>query len=241
MRVAIFTETFLPKLDGVVTITCLTLDHFRRAGIEALVISPGQHIADYNGYRVISLPGVPMPGYPEAKLGLPGPRTYQALKAFAPDVVHVINPWFAGIMGMQFARSLHKPLVLSFHTHLMRIVRFYGLGVIERPVWALHRFVYNRADLRLATSRAVIEDLEAHGFRKIHLWRRGVDSSLFSPHFRSEAMRARLTDGHPERVILLFVGRVAAEKQIDQLRPLLELLPGTHLAIVGDGPDRPRL
>lgn len=241
LKIALFTETFLPKLDGVVTITCLLLDHFRRVGVDALIVSPGQHPAEYNGFPVLSVPGVPMPMYPEAKLGIPGGAVFERLRAYDPDLFHIINPWCAGLQGMRFARRLNKPLVLSFHTHLMRMARFYNLGFIEGLLWPVHRYVYNQADLRLATSRNVVNELEANGFKETLLWRRGVDHRAFNPALRSEAMRARLTDGHPERTILLFVGRLAAEKQIEQLREVVAAVDGTHLAIVGDGPFRPKL
>lgn len=241
LKVAIFTETFLPKLDGVVTITCLLLDHLKRRGIDAVVFAPGQHPAEYNGFPVVSMPGVPSLIYPEVSLAIPGRRVYDLLAEADPDVIHIINPWVSGLQGMRIARRLNKPLVLSFHTHLMRIARFYGAGLVENGLWRLHRYFYNKADLRLATSRAVVDELHAHGFKKTLLWRRGVDTSVFSPEFYSAAMRERLTNGAPDKTLLLFVGRVAPEKQIDQLRYALQQVENTHLAIVGDGPARAKL
>lgn len=241
LKVAIFTETFLPKLDGVVTITCLLLDHLKRQGIDAIVFAPGQHPAEYNGFPVVSMPGVPSLIYPEVALTLPGKRAFNLLAEANPDVIHVINPWCSGLMAMRFARTLNKPLILSFHTHLMRIARFYHAGLVENGLWRLHRFFYNKADLRLATSVAVVDELHAHGFKPTHLWRRGVDTAAFSPDFYSAEMRQRLTDGAPDKTLLLFVGRVAPEKQIEQIRHALLEVENTHLAVVGDGPARARL
>jgi glycosyltransferase involved in cell wall biosynthesis len=241
LRVALFTETFLPKLDGVVTITCLLLNHFRQRGVEAMVFSPGEHPAEYNGYPIVSIPGVAFPMYPEATLSIPGGRTFERLKAFDPTIVHVINPWLSGLRGIAFAQKLDKPLVVSFHTHLMDIARFYHLGFIRPLAWQVHRHFYRKADYRLATSKRIQAELEAHGFGETGIWRRGVDSAIFSDKFRSEEMRSHLTGGQPDKTLLLFVGRVAAEKQIEQIRAVLENVPNTHLAIVGDGPNRPRL
>jgi glycosyltransferase involved in cell wall biosynthesis len=81
----------------------------------------------------------------------------------------------------------------------------------------------------------------AHGVRNVGLWRRGVDAEQFNPRYSHVEMRARLSDGHPDETILLYVGRLSQEKQIDKIREVLRRVPGTRLAIVGDGPSRPAL
>jgi glycosyltransferase involved in cell wall biosynthesis len=242
LKVALYTETFLPKLDGVVTVTCLLLDHFRERGVDAIVFSPGPHVDSYNGFRVVSItPSVPMPMYPEARLSIPLRRSYRILKDFDPDIVHVANPWFGGIAMLYYAKMLDKPLVMSFHTHLMAMAKFYKLGFLQRPLWGIHRFIYKKADFRVATSKRVVRELEEQRFGTTGLWRRGVDTDVFAPRLDGTAMRKRLTNGNPDRTLLLFVGRVAAEKQIEHIAHTLDNLPNTHLAIVGDGPFRPDL
>jgi glycosyltransferase involved in cell wall biosynthesis len=243
LRVALFTETFLPKVDGIVTIMKITLDHFRARGVEAMVFAAGDRVDAYAGYPVVSMRGVPAPMYPDLELALPGPGVYEQLRDFAPDVVHVLNPVMSGLVGLAYARRLGVPVMMSFHTHLMEMARFYNYGVFERLLWGLHRLAYNRADCVLATSERIVAELSANGIRNVGLWRRGVDITRFSPHYATTEMRARLTDGHPERTILLSAGRLAPEKQVEQIAPVLEQLRGTdvHLAIVGDGPQRPKL
>ncbi len=242
LRVAIFTETFLPKLDGVVTITCLTLDHLRSIGAEAIVFSPGKHVESYNGFPVVSItPGVPMPMYPEVTMSVPMRKSHQRFVEFNPNVVHLANPWCAGLMGIRFAKKMDIPIVMSFHTHLMEMAKFYKLGFLEKPLWALHRYFYKKADYRLATSKRIKDELEAHNFGPTGLWRRGVDSKVFAPGHDVTETRRQLTNGNPDKTLLLFVGRVAPEKQIEQIRAVLEALPNTHLAIVGDGPYREKL
>jgi glycosyltransferase involved in cell wall biosynthesis len=100
------------------------------------------------------------------------------------------------------------------------------------------RIRHNRATLNLCTSMAMMEQLEQHGIERIALWPGGVDTARFHPDRRSEAMRARLTGGHPENSLLIYVGRLSAEKDIERLKPILEALPDTRLALVGDGPHR---
>ncbi|MYE27914.1 MAG: glycosyltransferase, partial [Chloroflexi bacterium] len=79
------------------------------------------------------------------------------------------------------------------------------------------------------------------GIENVGWWRRGVDAQAFHPRFRSPAMRDEMTEGNPESTLLLYVGRLSDEKQIEHIRPTLEALPDTRLALVGDGPARAHL
>ncbi len=242
LRVALFSETFLPKLDGVVTVMCLLLDHFKSRGIEAMMFSGGKHVDSYNGFPIVSItPSVPMPMYPEIRMTIPMRKTFQALQEFDPDIIHIASPMHTGLAFMRFAKKLDKPMVMSFHTHIMSMAKFYKLGFLEGILWSLHRYVYNKALYRWATSKRVQEELLAHGFGPTGLWRRGVDPSIFSPGPVDMEVRARLSNGNPEKTLLLFVGRLAPEKQIEQIKHVLEAIPNTHLVIVGDGPFRDKL
>jgi glycosyltransferase involved in cell wall biosynthesis len=87
----------------------------------------------------------------------------------------------------------------------------------------------------------MVEELSGHGIEKVDLWQRGVDTEMFQPHLASRQMRSRLSHGNPDNPLLLYVGRVSAEKQIDQIKLVLEAIPEAHLAIVGDGPHREAL
>jgi phosphatidylinositol alpha 1,6-mannosyltransferase len=98
--------------------------------------------------------------------------------------------------------------------------------------------VHNRATLTLAPSTATREQLLAHGIERVHLWRRGVDTSLFSPSLRSQRLRARYAE--PGEKLVVYVGRLAPEKQVADLRVLHDM-PGVRLLIVGDGPERDAL
>lgn len=238
MKVALFTETFLPKIDGIVSVLKLTLEHFERRGVETIVVAHERGVREYAGARVIGVPGVRLPLYPELKVGPPNLNTYRQVKAFKPDVIHLIHPQTLGIGGIIMARLLQTPLLVSFHTDIVRIAHHYHLGFLEPVLWMWTRRTFNVADRVLAPSKRVQADLQAHGIHDVGLWRRGVDAEKFHPRYRNEAMRRELSDGHPEDTILLYVGRVSTEKQIEQIKPVLDAVPGTRLAIVGDGPHR---
>lgn len=242
MRVAVFTETFLPKLDGIVRVVCLLLDHLAERGIETVVVAPRLgEIDDYNGTRVISVSGLPLPLYPELRVGPPTLSTYREVKDFKPDIAHIIHPVVIGVPGMIMAKRLNIPTLASFHLDLARMADHHGLPFLRPVVDSLTRTVFNWADYTLAPSKAVQNEMLGLGIKDVGLWKRGVDAERFNPHYRDEAMRYRLSDGHPDDTLLLYVGRLSNEKKVDQLRAVLEQVPGTRLAIVGDGPARAEL
>lgn len=236
MRVALFTETFLPKIDGIVTVVCLLLDHLEARGIETVIIAPKMGVDHYRSTRVIGVPGLTLPLYPELKFGPPRLSTYQQLKAFQPDVAHFIHPALIGGFGLLMTRRLDVPAVASFHLDYAKLVHHFNIGFVEPGVNWLTRWLFNMADCSLAPSRLIQREITELGVRNVGLWRRGVDGEKFNPRYRSAAMRARLSDGHPNDTLLLYVGRLSTEKRLGDLRAILECVPGTGLALVGDGP-----
>jgi glycosyltransferase involved in cell wall biosynthesis len=241
MRIAIFTETFLPKIDGIVTRLRHTVEHLQRAGDQVLVVAPEGGITEYKGAKVHGVSGFPLPLYPELKLAVPLPTLRPVIEDFAPDLIHVVNPAVLGLGGLYYAKSLKIPLVASYHTHLPQYLHHYGLGMLEELLWGLLRSAHNQAQLNLCTSTAMVQELTAHGIERVDLWQRGVDTEMFQPHLVSPKMRSRLSQDCPDAPLLLYVGRLSAEKEIEQIRPILETIPNARLALVGDGPHRQAL
>lgn len=241
MRVALYTETFLPKIDGIVRVVCLTLEHLQRRGIEAVVVAPDQGMRRYAGAEVIGVPCLRNPVYPEGRIGIPTPEVYRRVKAFAPDLVHVFHPVDIGTMGVLHSKWLRVPLLTSFHLDIAHIATFYGLPLLGAILKRIVTWGFNQGVHALAPSRLVQAQMVNDGVKSAGWWRRGVDGQAFHPRFRSEAVRKVLSDGHMEDILLLYVGRLAPEKQIEQLRPVLEQIPGTRLALVGGGPHREAL
>jgi glycosyltransferase involved in cell wall biosynthesis len=238
MRIALFTETFLPKVDGIVTRLSHTVDHLQRLGNQVLVISPDGGLTEYKGAKIYGIPGFPLPLYPELKLALPRPSMRQVLENFQPDLIHLVNPAVLGLGGLYYAKSLDVPLVASYHTHLPKYLEHYGLGMLEGVLWELLKVVHNQAEINLCTSTAMQDALVSHGIERVAVWQKGVDTELFQPDLGSVEMRSHLTQGHPESPLLLYVGRLSAEKEIDRIKPVLQAIPNARLALVGDGPHR---
>ncbi len=242
MKIAFFTETFLPKVDGIVTRLTKTVEHLVAAGDEVLIVCPEGAPAAYMGARVVGVPAMPLPLYPELKLALPRPAVSEALDAFDPDLVHVVNPAVLGLGGIWLAKTKGYPLVASYHTHLPKYLEHYGMGMLEPLLWELLKAAHNQASLNLCTSTAMVQELSEKGIQHTDLWQRGVDTELFRPELRNEASRRRLLGGHSDTgKLLLYIGRLSAEKQIERIRPVLEALPDARLALVGDGPHRQQL
>ena len=242
MKIAFFTETFLPKVDGIVTRLTKTVQHLVAAGDEVLIFCPEGAPEQYMGARVVGVPAMPLPLYPELKLALPRPAVAEALDGFQPDLVHVVNPAVLGLGGIWLAKTKGYPLVASYHTHLPKYLEHYGMGMLEPLLWELLKAAHNQARLNLCTSTAMVQELSDKGIQHTDLWQRGVDTELFLPSLRCDTMRQRLLNGHSDTgKLLLYIGRLSAEKQIERIRPVLDALPDARLALVGDGPYRPQL
>jgi glycosyltransferase involved in cell wall biosynthesis len=242
LKIALFTETFLPKVDGIVTRLTKTVQHLVAAGDEVMIFCPEGAPESYMGAQVVGVPAMPLPLYPELKLALPRPSVSDALEAFAPDLVHVVNPAVLGLGGIWIAKTKGYPLVASYHTHLPKYLEHYGLGMLEPVLWELLKAAHNQAQLNLCTSTAMVTELSEKGIQHTALWQRGVDTDLFRPELRSDAMRQRLLGGRSDTgQLLLYIGRLSAEKQIERIRPVLDALPDARLALVGDGPYRQQL
>ncbi|NCJ05985.1 glycosyltransferase [Synechococcales cyanobacterium C] len=241
MRIALFTETFLPKVDGIVTRLCHTLTHLHSQGHQVLVVAPEGGLREYKGAQVYGVSGFPLPLYPELKLALPRPAVGATLSRFRPDLVHVVNPAVLGLAGLYYSKLYRLPLVASYHTHLPHYLKYYGLGMLEGVLWELLKAGHNQAQLNLCTSTAMVDELAAHGIERLALWQRGVDIETFQPQLASKEMRSHLSQGHPEAPLLLYVGRLSPEKEIDRIKPILEAIPNARLALVGDGPYRQEL
>jgi glycosyltransferase involved in cell wall biosynthesis len=241
MRIAIATEVHAPKIDGISTRLAHTVRELCASGHEVLTLAPAPAEPACAGERVLALPGVRFPLYPDVVLAAPDPRIVRELVRFRPHVVHAVGPVAAGVYALLAARALAVPSVASYHTALPEYAARYGYPELEGAAWRLLRAAHALADLGLVPSRCTRDALVARGFRISGLWRGGVDPERFHPRKRSLAMRERLAGGRIDRPLLLSVGRLAAEKDLHALAPVLAELPGVRLAFVGDGPERARL
>lgn len=239
MKIVIITETFYPSTNGVVTRLSHSIRWLVRQGHEVIVICPDQGVGEFEGAAIHGIPSFRFILYPNLPMSLPHWKVGKLLRQHHPDVVHVVNPALLGVAGIWSGRRY--PLVASYHTHVPQYADYYRLPWLKPVLWMYLRLLHNRADLNLCTSRAVLGELEERGFQRIQTWQRGVDAETLGPQHHSEEMRHRLSDGESDKRLLLFVGRLAAEKEIERIRDVLLASSEFRLAIVGDGPHRSAL
>ncbi|MBP3978161.1 GDSL-type esterase/lipase family protein [Microbacterium sp. BLY] len=239
MRVAIVTESFLPHMNGVTGSVMQILRHLERRGHEACVLAPAATgiPAELHGARVAAIPSVALPGYRDVRVGAATTRRIGAeLDGFRPDVVHLASPFALGWRGLLASERVGVATVAAYQTDVAAYTERYRIaaatGIAHAHIARLHR----RATLTLAPSTASAGQLARLGIDRIRSWGRGVDAERFHPSRRSEALR----EEWGAEVVIGYIGRLAPEKQVEDLAALHDL-PGTRLVIVGDGPRRARL
>lgn len=240
MRVAIVTESFLPHVNGVTNSVLRVVEHLARRGHEARVLAPQPAAPRWCGdARVVHLPSLPLPGYPEVRLSLAtAHRIGRALADFEPDIVHLASPFLLGGPTLRAAARLQLPVVGVFQTDVAGFLAHYRLGPAAMTAWRRLRRIHQACDLTLAPSNATAAMLVAQDVPRVRLWPRGVDTRRFSPVWRDPGLRRALAPNG--EVLVGYVGRLAAEKRLDDLA-VLHRLPGLRLVLVGDGPMRARL
>jgi glycosyltransferase involved in cell wall biosynthesis len=253
MRIAIITENFLPKLDGVTRTLAMLLEYLQANGHQVLLLGPESGMQQYAGAELVGTAGVPFPFYPELKFNFFRPLFVRRLNEFTPDVVHLVDPVVLGAAGLVAARFLNKPLVSSYHTNLATYCSHFGFSLLTEPMWQYSRFIHNQCSLTFCPSPSTADMLRLQGFQHLRIWSRGIDTTLFRPQRRSvelrslwlRACRPLMNRGTSEareqpdnKLILLYVGRISWEKNLRLLVQAYRDMDHRycHLVIVGDGP-----
>lgn len=233
------TESFLPHMNGVTGSVLQILRHLERTGHEAHVIAPDAEGIPprMHAAAVEAIPSLPLPGYRNVRVGTsPAHRIAASLHRFRPDVVHLASPFALGWRGVLAADRLGVASVAAYQTDVAAYTERYRIaattGIAQTHIARLHR----RATLTLAPSAESAQQLATLGVDRVRRWGRGVDAERFQPSLRDDRLRA----GWGAGVVIGYVGRLAPEKQVEDLE-VLHGIPGTRLVIVGDGPSRPRL
>ena len=219
-RIVFFTETFLPRVDGIVNTLKWALRGLVDAGWEPLVVAPTGNTQTLPGVRVIGAPSIVFPMYPEVRLAWPTPEVWKRVDAFRPDLVHLAGPVTNGFGGLKYAHSRGVPLISTYHTALPAYARLYGLDFMVDWAWDRLREVHNAIPRRCV-----------HHTPPLPSWRAAASSV-------SGCGLAVSMDGE---ILVLYVGRLAREKKLDRLAAALRRVSGVRAALVGDGPDRARL
>lgn len=240
LRIAIFTDTYFPQVNGVAKTLKKYTDYLERKGFEFEVFAPEVDGASLYP-RVHQFKSIPFFLYPECRTAFAHPSTIlERLQTFSPDIIHVTTPLSMGLLGIHAAKRLNIPIVSSYHTHFDQYLEYYKLGWISPLLWRYIKWFYESSERIFAPSQETMRLLHTKGFSNVSLWSRGVDCTLFHP--LNQTVNVREKHNIVEPFILLYVGRLAPEKDLSVLINIIEHFPqewnsSIHWLIVGDGPS----
>lgn len=240
MRILVASDPFHPKIDGVADTAATVCKGLVARGHEVYAIAPAPGPRAEFGAKIARIPAVPMPLYPELRVAWRLDRIRRAVRQARPDACIVLSPGPIGSGVVHFLPN-SVPILNIYTTDIPAYLRSYGIGVLGAPAEALLRWMARRSVATLCPTRTVLDELSGRGYPRLALWGRGVDGELFHPRKRDDLMRWRLTGGESHKPLVLYVGRLAREKQLDILFEAARQLPGYRFALVGDGPQRDEL
>lgn len=245
MRIAIFRELPFDFPGGVSNLLSIILDYLDRHGHEARVFIADDGVNGLPPGPFVGFPTVTTRSWARSRFSLPLPhaaKVRRELKAFRPDVVHLLHPIVLGSLGCHYARRFGVARVASFHTLYHDYASYHGLGFFRQSIIWWLRKILNDCHTTLAPSASVADFLSQSGFKRVLVWPRGVDAERFHPRRRDEGWRRAATgDGADGQRVILYVGRLAKEKNLDTLIHTAQSIKGVHWALVGDGPERAAL
>ncbi|HDR3890048.1 TPA: glycosyltransferase family 1 protein [Bacillus cereus] len=239
MRVAIFTDTFTPQVNGVAKTLERLTKYFQKENIAYSVFAP-QHTAEDNFVtNVNKMRSIPLTIlYPECRFAFPTPRIKRELLAFKPDIIHIATPFNMGLCGLYYAKKLNIPVVGSYHTDFDAYLRYYKIEFLSNMLWNYLKWFHSHMQKNFVPSPETLHQLKKKGFQQLYIWGRGVDCTLFHPTYNKDLFRKKYNI--TAEYILSYVGRLAPEKDIDTLQTLIQMTnkkrDDIHWLIAGDGP-----
>jgi len=247
VNLALVTETYSPEINGVAMTLGRLVDGLAQRGHRLTIIRPRQRhesprfsVTQRVACRQVRLPGIPIPGYPQLRLGLPASRRLRQLWSLSrPDLVHVATEGPLGASAITTAHEFGIPVTSSFHTNFDQYTRDYRIGWLKPVVAAWLRHLHNRTRRTFVPTATLLTRLSTEGYTNLRLLSRGVDTVLFNPAQRDASLRNSWGVA-PEDPVILHVGRIAPEKNYPLLFRAFDAVkavePRARLVLVGDGP-----
>jgi len=239
VKIVIVTESFLPQLNGVTNSVIRVARHQRDLGHDVSIVAPTRPGPEFEGIPVYVVPSIPLVKF---AVGIPSLALTNLLDRIAPDLMHVASPFALGAQAIAYAQRNSIASVAVYQTDIAGYLHRYGMAVAKPMV---DRFVvntHNAATVTLAPTPIARDTLKELGVKNLAVWGRGVDLEGFHPNnrFADDAVAFRQKHAPNGEHIIGYVGRLAAEKQVDRFRELTSI-PNTRIILIGDGPERARL
>ena len=252
MQIAVVTETYPPEINGVALTVAKAVAFLRERQHGVDVVRPaqagearGDTAGDGDGGSEWRSAGWPIPVYREARFGVAWPAVLARRFAQAgTQLVHVATEGPLGRAAVTAARRLGLPVTSDFRTNFDRYSRYYRLGFLGPLIGAYLRNFHNATDRTFVPTERCRDELALAGFERLRVVGRGVDLERFSPRHRNAALRLGWGH-HGSSPVLLYVGRLAAEKKVElalqAFRRARAYVPLARMVVVGDGPRRAAL
>lgn len=241
MRIAYVTETYPPEINGVSLNVARTIEYLRQEGHSVDLIRPRQP-SDSHPPRADEwlTAGCAIPMYPDLRFGLALPSSVRRrLDANRAELVHIATPGPLGHVAARAARALGLPVTVDFRTNFHRYSHYYGLGWGESLIKRIMKSLHDVADLSFVPTPGLHSALSSEGFERLEVVGRGIDAKRFSPQWRCDRQRSAW-GASPHTPVMLYVGRLAAEKQVDLALQAWTrtraVCPHAIMVVVGDGP-----
>jgi glycosyltransferase involved in cell wall biosynthesis len=242
MKIAYFTDTYAPEINGVTNTLGYLTTYLQKRGIDHLIFAPDYEegkvkLAERN---VVRFKGIRPTVNPASRLSFPNYRqVLQTLADFQPDVVHIVSELDIGWCGLRAARALDIPVVMSYHTNFDQYLSCYDFESLQKLYWKYMAWFHSFAALNLCPSADTMGALRKQGIFNLELWSRGVDLSQFGPSRFSASVRESL--GGRDRTLFLYAGRIAREKSLDTLAKAIRIMHSWYgdqagFVFAGDGP-----
>jgi glycosyltransferase involved in cell wall biosynthesis len=249
MRIAVVTETYPPEVNGVALTVQNLVSGMAEDGHDLVLVRPFQPgvstLPPVRPIHEMLVPGAALPKYPGLRFGFPAGRQLKRLfETRRPDAVYVATEGPLGWSAVRTARQLGIPVATGFHTRFDAYAGAYGLGPLTPLVRYWLRRLHNASGATVVPTPELRQWLERHGFQRVRVVARGVDTKLFDPARRRQKLRDRwgIAEGG---LAVIYVGRIAAEKNlalaIESFRRIRDRLPDARFIWVGTGPEAARL
>lgn len=255
MRIAFFSDVFLPSVNGVVTSLVNLSKELGKKGHAVLIFYPQfprdkRVVWKQAGLTLRPVPSVPSFFYPDFRVALLNPQTLLALRRFRPDVIHLETVGPLGVEGILGARVLKKPIVGTFHGYFMepeylKLVKLDKFNGVSRALWRYSAKFYNQCHRVVGLSNYIADDLRKHGVTsEITILPNGLDLSFVGRVDRVHLTMLQKRYALGKRLVIS-VGRLSKEKSLELLVrafcTVAEQVDGVQLLVVGEGPMRGEL
>ena len=240
MKIAFFTDNYLPGINGVAKTLSKFVDYMEENNIEYKIFAPF-YVDQIFQENVIRSRSFKFILYPECRLSVPNFFSIaKELDDFSPNLIHIVTEFNMGLCGLRYAKSRNIPVVSSYETNMSQYLEYYKLKFLESSSWKYFIWFHDKCDRIYCPSHATINLLRSQGFGNLELWERGIETDKYSPEFRDENLRKSL--GIDNKLVFTYVGRVSPEKDLYLFIKTAKRLnekyrDKVHFLIVGDGPS----